>query len=158
MKLLGSSVGQAAIYSERKIMARPRQRSAHSSGPDDRSGLLLDHVADSRNLRAMRDPAEPAALPLKAALAILDRVIPRRDAARRDRAPAARPRFLEVRFVGPDGTERPYGQTRDDVAKVVDEQPINDRRLVTRQRLPLRAWCATPSGRLPCCLASASTG
>jgi len=60
-----------------------------------------------------------------------------------------RPQYLEVVFVDPDGTKRPSDETRrqagGDAATVADEQPINDRRLVTPQRLPLRAWCATPS-------------
>jgi hypothetical protein len=49
------------------------------------------------------------------------------------------PQYLQIRSVSPDGTERSYDeftQARRDLAKVVDEQPINDRRLVTPQRLP----------------------
>lgn len=86
----------------------------------------------------MRDPEEHTAIRLKAMEAILQIAFPAKSVDHADLAETEQPgpRYLEVRFVDPDGTERPYGQARSDVAMIADEQPINDRRLVTPQRLP----------------------
>jgi hypothetical protein len=102
-------------------------------------------------LSVMRDPAEHKAMRLKAMDAILRIAFPARSVAHANLAEneSPGPQYLEVVFVSPDGSrsdtpnfdgaKRSYDevtQAGGDVAKVADEQPINDRRVTPPERLP----------------------
>jgi hypothetical protein len=102
-------------------------------------------------IKCMRDPTASWSDRLKAVQVVVQVGLPKdRDAIDIALDENHGPRYLNVRFVSPDGSisdtpnfdgaERPHGEARrqagGDVAKIVDEQPINDRRLVTPQRLP----------------------